>query len=107
MSDETQRTKVAQQLLPINGPLGDVTTVPSEITVMDTNGNGFRIREGDTTALFETSVGFAMTQTQVQQEALKQMSTAEMLATKAANLISKAQDQIIFTGKKTFEGLPW
>jgi len=44
----------------------------------------------------ETSVKFALTDTQVKQE--KQWGTAITLATRAANLISQVQDSLIFQG---------
>ena len=97
--DETQRSKIAQQILPINGPLGpNVSYVPSDITEKDKNGNGLRISEGDPTNLIETTVKFMMTKAQVQQE--KTLWTGMTLATKAANVLSQAQDQLIFQGSE-------
>jgi hypothetical protein len=61
--DETQKTKAAQQILSINGPFGDITTVTSDIALKDQNGNGFRISEDDLKSLIETSVKFVITKT--------------------------------------------
>jgi uncharacterized linocin/CFP29 family protein len=94
--DEAQRSKIGQQILPIYGPLGNTCTVPSDITSTDNNGNGFIVNEGNPLSLIEISVKFALTNTQVQEE--KTLSTAVTLATKAANILSKIEDQIIFQG---------
>jgi uncharacterized linocin/CFP29 family protein len=95
--DETLRTKIAQKILPLNGPLPDMMNVPSDIT--EVGDNGLTVTEGDSTALIETTVQFAMTKTQVQQEQQQQLSTVLTLVTRAANLIAIAQDQLIFQGK--------
>jgi uncharacterized linocin/CFP29 family protein len=96
---ETRRTKIAQKILPLHGPLPDAMNVPSDITV---GANDLRITEGASTILTEVSVQFAMTKTQVQQE--QEMSTALTLATRAANLIATGEDHIIFQG--SIQNLP-
>jgi uncharacterized linocin/CFP29 family protein len=93
--DETQRTKIGQKILPLNGPLPDMMNVPSDIT--EVSDGGLTVTEGASTSLIETTVQFAMTKTQVNSQE-EQLSTALTLATRAANLISIAQDQLIFQG---------
>lgn len=102
--DETQRTKIAQKILPMYGPLGlgEFTTVSSDtISKNNKNGKGFRIIESDTTPLVEISVMFTLTKTQLQDE--KKNGTAVTLATRAANLISQVQDQLVFQGSVVFD----
>src|SRR5690349_21082384 len=82
--EETQRTKIAQKVLPLNGPLPNLMNVPSDIT--EVGDNGLTVTEGASTTLIETTAQFAMTKTQVMDE--QQLSTALTLATRAANLIS-------------------
>jgi len=91
--EETQRTKIAQKILPLHGPMPDALNVPSDITVEDKD---LRITEGASTILTETTVQFAMTKTQVHQE--QHLSTALTLAIRAANLIATGQDYIVFQG---------
>jgi len=88
--DETQRTKVGARSIPQNVSLGNVSTVPSDISVKDKNGLGIGINEGGQTPLIEISVKFVLTMTQVQQE--KTTQTARTLATKAANLLSQLEE---------------
>jgi len=95
--DETQRTKIAQKILPLNGPLPHMMNVPSDIT--EVGDNGLTVSQGDLTALIDTTVQFAMTKPQVEQEEQQLLSTVLTLVTRAANLIAIAQDQLIFQGK--------
>jgi uncharacterized linocin/CFP29 family protein len=91
---ETQRTKIAQKILPIHIALPRDATVPSE----EINKSTLEISEGSPTSIIETSVPFTMSDTQVQPE--EPLSTALTLATKAANLIATAQDLIVFQGNR-------
>ncbi|MBI1744417.1 encapsulin [Candidatus Acetothermia bacterium] len=94
--DETQRTKIAAKFLPLFGPLTDPSTktVPSDIIDPKT----MTVDEGEVTPLVEIWVEFALTKQQV--EAEQQSSTAVILATRAANLLSQGEDLLIFQGKK-------
>jgi hypothetical protein len=52
--DETQRTKIAQKVLPIHGPLADVMNIPSNITEEDKD--GLTITERASTNSIETQL---------------------------------------------------
>jgi uncharacterized linocin/CFP29 family protein len=94
--DEAKRTKVAQRILPLYGPLADGDdNVPAD-NIKDDN-TTLTAQRGATTALTEIGVRFAMTQQQVGGE--EQVSTAVTLATRATNWISRAEDLLIFQGQ--------
>lgn len=90
--DEAVRSEVASKFIPIRGPFPDALTVPADTI----NPQTMTIDEGSTTPLIELWVEFALTQQQVGSE--EQLSTAVSLATRAANMVSQAEDLVIFQG---------
>src|SRR4029450_13721409 len=85
---EARRTKVAAKFLPPYGPLPQdkVTTVPADVIDAQT----MRIDDSAVTPIMEISVKFELTKQQYQDEA--NLGTAVTLGTRAANLISQAED---------------
>jgi uncharacterized linocin/CFP29 family protein len=101
--DECVRTKVASKFLPIHPVQPRTTTVPSDIILpTDKNAQTLVVDEGATTRLFEIWVEFALTHQQLEQETGAPgetgSSTAVTLATRAANVLSQAEDLLIFQG---------
>jgi uncharacterized linocin/CFP29 family protein len=90
--NEVKRSCVAATFLPLVGPVGDVLTVPADVIDAEV----LAIAEGEVRPISELSVEFSMTPAQVQAEA--QLSTATTLATRCANLLSQAEDSLIFQG---------
>lgn len=92
---ECQRTKIARKIIPLNGPVspGEVT-VPSDTIVRD--GETLAVDEAATTPLIELWVEFTLTLQQVERE--EDLGAGETLATRAANLLSQAEDVLIFQG---------
>jgi uncharacterized linocin/CFP29 family protein len=99
--EETRRTKIAQKILPVHMALPKDCTVPSEEIDKEALEIALEIREGNPTNIIETTVQFAMTNTQVQPD--QPPSTALTLATRAANRIAIAQDLIVFQGSKVIQ----
>ena len=103
---EAMRTKVASKFLPIHPVPPTTTTVPSDLVIIPGDGinsQTLTVDEGATTRLIEIWVEFALTPQQVEHEtgdpASLGHSTAVTLATRAANILSQAEDQLIFQGK--------
>jgi uncharacterized linocin/CFP29 family protein len=94
--DEFIRTSVVSRFVPLHGPLPDAITVPADIINLDT----MTIDEAAVTPLVELWVEFGLTPQQVAGEA--QLSTALTLATRAANLLSQAEDAVLFRGDAAF-----
>src|SRR5262245_27131017 len=92
--DEAVRTEVASKFIPIRGPFADALTVPADSLGLQT----MTVDEGATTPLIELWVEFALTHQQVNNE--ERLSTAVTLATRAANLVSQAEDLLIFQGEE-------
>jgi len=99
VKDETQSIKIAQKIVRTI-PLTGASNATDDVINQDDN--ILTIPEGISTAFIETSVQFTLTKTQVQQE--QQLYTAITLARRAANLISIAQDMIIFQGIDALQG---
>ncbi|MGD1808191.1 encapsulin [Dapis sp. BLCC M126] len=96
--DECKRTKIAAKFLPIHVTSSNELTIPSD-TVIVSNGRGDQKLSVDEVAinpLLELVVEFKLTVQQVEREA--ELGTAVTLATRAANLISQAEDIAIFQG---------
>lgn len=94
--DEAVRSEVASKFIPIRGPFPDALTVPADTINLQTM--PMTIDEGSITPLIELWVEFALTQQQVDSE--EQLSTAVSLATHAANMVSQAEDLVIFQGEE-------
>jgi uncharacterized linocin/CFP29 family protein len=115
--EEMTRARVAARFLPAVHVQGKTLTAPSEIVVTPTgqqkSGSGaseagaLSVDEGDTTRINEFWVEFTLTPAQVEHEAAEESamahghsaSTGITLATRAANILSQAEDTLIFQGK--------
>ena len=98
--DECHRTKVARKFLPIYGPVS-----PGELTVTSDTilaGQTLTVNEAATIPLLELLVEFTLTLQQVEREA--ELMTAVTLATRAANLLSQAEDVVLFQGQSAIDG---
>jgi hypothetical protein len=96
VADEHKLTAIAAQFL--TPPVPDSTmngTVPAD-TVLAGNDGVLSVDESETRSIVEIAVRFKVRQTQVDNEA--QMKTAESLAIRAANLLAKGEDLLIFQG---------
>jgi uncharacterized linocin/CFP29 family protein len=110
MHEECQRTKVASKFIPLSGHMRDVATVQSD-TVEVTQGIVMQeqvleaprlfVEQTRTTGLNEIFVEFTLTQEQVDKE--EEWMTAVTLATRGANLLSQAEDLLIFQGENAME----
>lgn len=90
--EEAVRAEVASKFLPARGPFPDALTVPADVIDTET----MTVGEGVTKPLIELWVDFSLTPQQVSNE--ESLSTALTLATRAANLLSRAEDFLIFQG---------
>lgn len=98
---ECSRTKVAEKFLPMHGPVDPGTlTVPSDTVIVDEQ--TLTVNEAATTPLLELLVEFTLTPQQVERE--EELMTAVTLATRAANLLSQAEDIVIFQGQSAIDG---
>src|SRR5215471_9381899 len=102
--DEVIRTRVGEQFMPIIPVEKKSTSVPTDsITPPTRDAPTLTVDEGATTRLNEFWVEFALTPQQVDHETGDIMelghSTAVTLATRAANLLSQAEDLVIFQGQ--------
>jgi uncharacterized linocin/CFP29 family protein len=97
VADEHKLTAIAAQFL--TPPVPDNTmdgTVAADV-VLEGDGTGIlSVDESEMRSIVEIAVQFRVRQSQVEQEA--QMKTAESLATRAANLVAKGEDLLIFQG---------
>ena len=92
--DEIQRTGIASKVMPLSGPMPDAATVPADVIDEAT----MTVSEDAVLPVVELSVEFGLTPQQVDTEAT--FSTAQTLATRAANLLAQAEDLLIFQGGK-------
>jgi uncharacterized linocin/CFP29 family protein len=90
--EEAVRSEVASKFIPVRGPFADALTVPADVIDVD----AMTIEEGLTKPLIELWVDFTLTPQQVSGEQL--VGAAATLATRAANLLSQAEDLLIFQG---------
>ena len=90
--DETVQTKVAAKFLPLR-PNPGVMVTPSDTIDPAT----MTVDQGTVTPLIEIWKEFALTGEQVTKES--ELHTAVTLATRAANLLSQAEDLLIFQGQ--------
>jgi uncharacterized linocin/CFP29 family protein len=93
--DETVRTKVAAKFLPLYPVAATALTVPSDAVQVQTN-SILLVDEFDQTPIIEIYAEFALTKPQYDNE--ENLMTAVTLAIKAANLLSRAEDVLIFQG---------
>ena len=96
VADEHQRTAVAAQFL--GPPVPDDTmngTVAADTVFVGDDGV-LSVDESESGSIVEIAVQFRVREAQVENEA--KMKTAESLATKAANLLARGEDLIIFQG---------
>ena len=103
---ECQRTRVAAKFLPLYGPVsaGEMC-IPADTVVVkeqpSTVGT-LAINERDIDHLIELVVEFTLTKQQAMREG--ELHTAITLATRAANLLSQAEDVVIFQGQSAIDG---
>lgn len=91
---EVERTSISRKVLPLYGPISEGTTaVPSDIFDPLTG----TVDEGQTTALIELSSEFFLTPQQVEKEA--ELGTAVTAAVSRANLVTLAEDLLVFQGR--------
>jgi uncharacterized linocin/CFP29 family protein len=95
VQDESKRTKVAAQFLPLH--VADMATM----TILSDKVNAgratlLRVNESDTTSLVEIWTEFALTKQQYHKE--EDLMTAVTLAINAVNKLSRAEDLLIFQG---------
>jgi len=109
--DECTRVRVAAKYLPIHPVPDHTTTVPADSVSAPAEEAGvigaFAVDEGAVTRLIEFWVEFSLTPQQLEQEsqitnAHRGHSTAVTLATRAANLLVRAEDMIVFQGHAAF-----
>ena len=96
VADEHKLTAIAAQFL--TPPVLDSTmdgTVPAD-TVLVGNGGVLSVDEGDSRSIIEIAVQFKVRQSQVEHEEIKK--TTQSLATRAANLLARGEDLLIFQG---------
>ena len=102
--DECQRTKIASKFLPIYGPIASgELTIPSDRIRVSAE-QKLAVDEADTERLLELVVEFTLTRQQIEREA--ELGTAVTLATRAANLLSQAEDVVIFQGQSAIDRGP-
>jgi uncharacterized linocin/CFP29 family protein len=94
--DEAKRTKVGAKFLPLYMATPDAFIVPADI--IKANKQPLTINDTNKIDIVEIQVGFALTQQQFAQEA--GVMTANSLATRAANLLSQAEDLLLFQGNE-------
>jgi uncharacterized linocin/CFP29 family protein len=100
--DECERTKIASKVIPKYGPLAQSELVVISDTVVR-DGQTLTVNESATIALVELQVEFTLTLQQVHREG--ELMTAVTLATRAANLLSQAEDVVIFQGQSAIDGI--
>jgi uncharacterized linocin/CFP29 family protein len=94
--DEANRTKVAAKFLPLYMATPDAFIVPADI--INATQQPLTIDDTATTPIVEIMVEFALTPQQFAKEA--GVMTANSLATRAANLLSQAEDLLLFQGNE-------
>ena len=98
--NECERTKIAKKFLPLYGPVapGELTK-PSDTVLVD---DVLNINEAAVVKIVELQVEFTLTPQQVERE--EELMTAVTLATRATNLLSQAEDVVIFQGQSAIDG---
>ena len=90
--EEVDRVGIGLKILPSRGPFADATTVAADVVDLET----MSVADGAVVPVVELSVGFWLTEAQVEAEA--DLGTAITLASRAASLIAQAEDLLIFRG---------
>jgi uncharacterized linocin/CFP29 family protein len=95
VNNEVQRTCVAAKIIPLltPAPSPDVATVPADLIDSAT----MTVDESTVTPIVELGVEFRLTRQQIGNEA--DVATAVSLATRAANLLARAEDVVLFQGE--------
>lgn len=98
VTEARQRTQVAEKFLPVMAAPGALTVPASVIDVDQTPDQvrALRIDEAATTPLVDVAAGFALTQQQVAGEPTLRL--AEVLAGRAAAVLTLAEDLLVFQG---------
>ncbi|MCI0552873.1 MAG: bacteriocin family protein [Anaerolineae bacterium] len=97
--EEAKRIKIASKFLPLYGPMPEALTVPSDRVIDDREDREpLFIEEGETRPLIEIYSEFKLTPQQVMRES--ELMTAHTLAIRATNLLSQAEDLLIFQGQE-------
>jgi hypothetical protein len=100
VEEECQRTKVAAKFLPpYPGPIPEL--LPADTVTLH---HPLSINQNRTTDIVEIQVEFTLTDRQVTEE--EKRMTAVTLATRAANLLSQAEDILIFQGQSAVDTHP-
>ncbi len=90
--DEVQRSAVAATFLPVTIAGSNAATVPADVI----NLHSMTIDPSAIVSIVELTIGFALTQEQVDNEA--NLGVAGILATRAANFVAQVEDLLIFQG---------
>jgi uncharacterized linocin/CFP29 family protein len=98
---ECQRTRIARRFLPLYGPVSPGELTVTSDTVMR-DGQTLAVDEAATIPLIELLVEFTLTLQQVERES--ELMTGVTLATRAANLLSQAEDLVLFQGQAAIDG---
>jgi uncharacterized linocin/CFP29 family protein len=97
--NEVLRVEVARKFMPVYMTTSDARYVPAD-TVDTTDPQTLTVDESAQISIFEISVGFALTQQQVELVTEGDMSTVTTLATRAANILGGAKDELIWKGDR-------
>jgi uncharacterized linocin/CFP29 family protein len=97
--DEVVRVEIARRFMPVYMTTSDARYVPAD-TVDTTDPQTLTVDEAAQISIFEISVGFALTQQQVELVTAGDMSTMTTLATRAANILGGAKDELIWKGDR-------
>jgi hypothetical protein len=101
VADEHKLTAIAAQFLTPPVPDGSMDgTVPAD-TVLEGDDGILSVDESEKRSIVEIAVQFRVRQGQIDHES--QMKTAESLAIRAANLLAKGEDLLIFQGLAALE----
>ncbi len=101
--DECKRTKISAKFIPLYGPISPAElTIPSDTVLIDEQ--TLTVNEAAVVPLIEILAEFTLTPQQVERE--EELMTAVTLATRATNLLSQAEDILIFQGNTAINTHP-
>jgi uncharacterized linocin/CFP29 family protein len=92
VKNEIQRSAVATTFLPVTAAAASAATVPADVIDLKV----MTIDPSTVVSIVELSIGFGLTQQQVDNEA--ELGVAGILATRAANFIAQVEDLLTFQG---------
>jgi uncharacterized linocin/CFP29 family protein len=92
VKDEIQRSAVATTFLPVTAAAAGAATAPADVIDLA----AMTVDPSAVVSIVEVSIGFALTQQQVDNEA--ELGAARILATRAANFVAQVEDLLIFQG---------